>query len=445
MSVVNIVLRSNSDFNTILEGTQFSISVFANLTDGSSIDITSDCSIFSLDTNFIELSHISKALFLANREGSGYIKAIYINGIETFSTSKQFICYNSFFKENYLNYFFPEIDSENIRSHQRVRVTFDTLMDMLDILYAYNSDLSVISNFKNGKSQFLNLMAQNVGFERFDFSSFNTAYEDIETQSFRELISNIMELLSVRGTQLAYEIFFRALGYFIELQEFWYDVDGNLIEINAKDESKSTFFAYNVNGELIDSIPYPRRDPRYFFGAQDSSKDGLIKKFEDDTFNWDNEAFERNSNIIANSGNNFKNNKSNYVRVSIVGPVNENVFESPQNFSLEKKIAIKKYLEYLRPQHIQYIDEAFGHNITTETLWSFDAEDFIAGLLSQNKIGNEVLMEILEKFISSPIKNIYEELSSSNKWDKKLRWDNKIRWDYKTHLIEVFEWKKKEN
>ena len=60
-------------------------------------------------------------------------------------------------------------------------------------------------------------------------------------------------------------------------------------------------------------------------------------------------------------------------------------------------------------------------------------------------MGDEILIEILEKFISSPIKNIYEELSSSNKWDKKLRWDSKNRWDYKTHLVEVFEWEKKEN
>jgi hypothetical protein len=443
-SVLNIVIRSSSDFNTILEGTQFTISVFANYTDGTSLDVTSETSILSLDNNFMELPHISQNTFLAYKEGSGYIKAIYIKNTETFSVSKQFICYNSFFKDNYLTYLFPSLDAGNIRNHQRIKITFDTLMEMLDILYAYNNDLSVISNFRNGKSQFLSLASQNVGFERFDYSSFNTAYEEIETQSFRELVSNIIELLSVRGTRLAYEIFFRALGYFIELQEFWYDVDGNLIEINPTDESKSTFFAYNTYGELIDPIPYPRRDPRYFFGAQDNSKENLIKKFDNESFEWEQLSFDKNNNIISNSENNFKNNKSNYVRISIKAPVNENVFQAPENFSLEKKIAIKKYLEYLRPQHIQYIDEAFGQRITTETLWSFQ-ENFIAGLLNQNKIGDELLDQILEKFISSPVKNIYEELSSANKWDKKLRWDSGLKYDYKTHLVEVLTWTREIN
>ena len=120
----------------------------------------------------------------------------------------------------------------------------------------------------------------------------------------------------MRGTQLAYEIFFRALGYFIELQEFWYDVDGNLIEINPTDESKSTFFAYNTYGELIDPIPYPRRDPRYFFGAQDNSKENLIKKFDNESFEWEQLSFDKNNNIISNSENNFKNNKLNQLEIS---------------------------------------------------------------------------------------------------------------------------------
>jgi hypothetical protein len=179
---------------------------------------SSSCRYFS--RFFLELIDLPKHTFLAKKEGSGIIKGVYKYNGETFYISKQFICYTSFFKDNYLTHLFPEFDSNNIKNNQIVKSTFDTLMDMLDILYAYNYDLKVIANFSNGKSKFLSLMSQNIGFERFDFSQVNTAYELSETESFRELITNMTDLLSIRGTKLAYEIFFRALGYFIELQPF---------------------------------------------------------------------------------------------------------------------------------------------------------------------------------------------------------------------------------
>lgn len=438
MKILNLTLTHDAEFSSYLLNSTFRIRIYANTLNDGAVEVTDDAEVFSLDQdNFLELVEQPKHTFLAKKEGSGIIKAVYTYNGETFYISKQFVCYTSFFKDNYLTHLFPEYDAENIRSNQISKSTFDTLMDMLDILYAYNSDLQVIANFRNGKSKFLSLMSQNVGFERFDFSQINTPYELIETESFRELITNMTDLLSLRGTKLAYQIFFNALGYNLKLEEFWYDKDGNLIEINSDDEALSTYYAYNTSGEFIDNPPYPRSDPRLFFGSDNlrNAPTGYLKQYENGVLKYKKQEFVNNKELINNSNNNFINNKSNYIRVYITDSINNNIYQSLNSFSLEKRLAIKKYLEFLRPSRVQYIDEAFGYNLVQETLSSLEDQVNFAELIIYS-LTNENLEQILEKFISTTVKNINDELASKNKWDRKLKWDLDFKYDFKTHLIE---------
>ena len=186
MKVLSFFLTHDSEFSTYVLNSTFRVRTYVNTLDEGVVEVTNDSEVYSLDSdNFLELPSGPKHTFLARGEGSGVIKATYTYDNEVFYTSRQFVCYTSFFKENYLTYLLPEYDSNNVRSSPKVKALFDTLMDMLDVLYAYNKDLGVISNFKYGKSKFLSLLSQNVGFERFDYSQLNTEYEFSENESFR--------------------------------------------------------------------------------------------------------------------------------------------------------------------------------------------------------------------------------------------------------------------
>lgn len=440
MKVLSLVLTHDSDFSSYLLGSTFRVRVYVDTLDNGRVEVTNNAQVYSLDSdNFLELPNEPNHTFLARAEGSGVIKALYTYGGETFYVSRQFVCYTSFFKENYLTYLFPEYDANNIRSTAKVKALFDTLMDMLDVLYAYNADLKVISNFRYGKSKFLSLLSQNVGFERFDFSQVNTNYEFSENESFRELVANVVDLLSVRGTKLAYQIFFQALGYNLKLEEFWYDQDGNLIEVNSEDDTQSTYYAYSTQGVLIDSTPFPRTDPRLYYGSDKLSvaPQGYLKTYENGVPRYVKVDYVNNKVLTTNSGNNYVNNKSNYVRVTVTESLNSEVYESPSNFSLEKRLAIKKYLQFLRPLHVQYVDESFGYNLGTEVLQSLDDSFHYAQLILKS-FSDEYLEQILEKFISSTVKNINDELYAKNKWDRKFKWDSGLKYDYKTHLVEEF-------
>ena len=226
MKIIRIKLIHQKDFNNYLKDERINLSVIAETSDLGEVNITgySDLNLFSLDQdNFYLIPDSNDGIrvqFLAKNEGSGVIKASFFYNDETFYISKQFLCHGSFFKDNYLQYLIPTLDAQNIQSNQFLKSILDTLMEMIDILYGYNQDLKIISNFKYGKSKFISLLAQNVGFERIDFTQFNSKYEFTNDETFREIISNIFDLLSIRGTRLAYELFFNALGYITTLQEF---------------------------------------------------------------------------------------------------------------------------------------------------------------------------------------------------------------------------------
>lgn len=440
MKVLSFFLTHDSEFSTYVLNSTFRVRTYVNTLDEGVVEVTNDSEVYSLDSdNFLELPSGPKHTFLARGEGSGVIKATYTYDNEVFYTSRQFVCYTSFFKENYLTYLLPEYDSNNVRSSPKVKALFDTLMDMLDVLYAYNKDLGVISNFKYGKSKFLSLLSQNVGFERFDYSQLNTEYEFSENESFRELIGNFVDLLSVRGTKLAYQIFFQALGYNLKLEEFWYDSNGNLVEVSSDPNVPSTYYAYNTSGELLDSPPYPRPDPRVYYGSERllNAPNGYLKTYSGTKPTYVKQSYVSNKSLLSNSGSNFVNNKSNYVRVYVTNSINPDVYEDPTNFSLEKRLAIKRYLNFLRPLHVQYVDESFGYNLTTEVLHSLE-DNFDWAQLLLKSVSEENLEQILEKFISTTVKNIVDELYAKNKWDRKLKWDSGLKFDFRTHLTEEF-------
>lgn len=414
-SLKSISITYIGDFPNFIIGDIIKIGVRAHYYDNTEVNITSDpeLSIISLDDNFLiktEKSTDGYFQAVAIREGSGIIKATYVSSdLKKYYSSKQFICHNTFFKTNYLDYLFSSFNKSKIESNLYVKIIFDTLMEMLDILYAYNEDLKIINNFSNGKSKFLSLLAKNIGFDRIDFLDINTSKEQSSDLVFKDLLTNMFDLLSIRGTKLAYELFFGALGYKISIQEFWYDENGFLIDINTEDPQNSTFYAYNTDGTFVDSPPVPRNDPRKNSGTSDS--------------------------VLRNS-------KSNYIRVNIDNSISDDIADPPEFFSNEKKIIIKKYLEFLRPSHVQYITETtIGASFIDFPVEIVDSINF-SKFLNYDSILNDTVTGFNEKFIIGNILDfLNEEWSTFIKWDGEIVWDSdSFFWDLRKFLEDYIEW-----
>lgn len=415
MSTKRIYFIHNKDFTNYKINEDIDITLWAEFHDGTTQNITGlqSVDVFSLDQDFCFLKEFAnnKYTFYFKKEGSAILKGTYKDEFgKTFYTIKQFLGHETFFKDNYLKYFFSSFDSNKIESNNFVKAILDTLMEMLDILYAYNEDLKIIGNFKEGKAKFIELLSQNIGLERIDYTDINTQYDQSSNEIWKELMGNMLDLLSIRGTKLAYEIFFGALGYNIDIQEFWYDDEGALIEINSENNSLSTFFAYRDDGSLIDSPPIPRRDPRRFRNTTTS---------------------------------NFINSKSNIIRVNIKESKNSLFAIPPSNFSTEKKKIISQYLEFLRPTHIQYIKEAIGGLNLLDEATSLEENLVYGGYYNRELLDDAfdffgTISSVYEQFIVGSIKNITTEFASLNRWDSGIRYDSELNWDFKSFLNEEF-------
>jgi hypothetical protein len=342
---------------------------------------------------------------LFRKEGTGFLKAVYNDGINSLLVdTRNFICYVSFFKENYLNHLVGDFNKEKILANPKNKAVFDTFMEMLDILYAYNQDLKEISSFDNTKSNFLDILAQNVGFLRVDTLARNTSLEDKEDYIFRELLKSMIDLLSIRGTKAAYELFFSAIGYNIRLNEFWYDENGDLVEIDPYDEQNTTYIGYNIDGSLKNNVAEKQNDPRknvpkqkrFVFNVDVDSDDNIIRSYEmpfempiiENVFVYLNcikcgprrdykivnkTRIVFNADINLNDGDAvfvlknpdysvFRNAKSNYMRVNISSK-DEDKFTPPSFFSNQKKRLINYYLDFLNPIHMQYLPEFLINDI----------------------------------------------------------------------------------
>ena len=358
-------------------------------------------SFYSLDDDnlFLFEKRVNEPFVIFFRkEGTGFLKAIYDDGVnQLLIDTRNFICYTVFFKDVYLDHLMGEFNKEKILASPKNKAVFDTFMEMLDILYAYNQDLKEISSFDNTKSNFLDILAQNVGFLRVDTLAKNTIDEDKDDYVFRELLKSMVDLLSIRGTKAAYELFFGAIGYNIRLNEFWYDQNGDLVEIDSYNELNTTYIGYNTSGSLKNNISEKQNDPRKFVPKQErfifhieADSNNTIRSYEM-PFNMPNInnvfvyincikcgpkrdfSIVNNNRIVFNVDlnihegdaifvlknpdyNSLLNSKSNYLRVSISSK-DENKFSAASAFSTQKKKIINYYLDFLKPIHMQYLPE----------------------------------------------------------------------------------------
>lgn len=306
--------------------------------------------ITSFDTAAIIQKKSDGYYLIPMREGSAYLRAYYNKtGDDSIVEDTEIVVYGSFFSENYTK-FFSSYDIGVIESNKKLQGLFYTCMEFFDILHAYAKEAMYNSDPVNVKWRFLSSLGETYGFDRFVFPDGNDVNENLSERLYRELLNNLFDLLEIRGTPLAYELFFNAIGCDIDLLEFWYDDNSNLVEINPYNESASTYLTYDANGIQVESNVLTI-DPR----AKVST------------------AYAYN-----------KNNKSNYVKPVITQ-------KSGLAYTVSQQTIIRSYLEFLRPLHIKYLSESFGINITTKNdqLWAFGQDSIFSTQLNNTGIDFE--------------------------------------------------------
>ena len=304
-------------------------------------------SINSMDDNvFIEriIEPLSKTLLSVNliavREGSATVSAYYTLPDNTIVTGEaEIVVYEPWFRENYWR-LITEFDVKSIGVNKydpsanlatMADCTLKACFEMYDVLWAYNKDISNITDPMLAKNKFLDSIGKTRGLPKTDFSQDNTEMEYFASKLYRELLNNLYDLLQVRGTQLSYEMFFGALGYDIQLLEFWYNENGLLVEINPNDtidKTLSTFNIYDETGRIINNDTM-KIDPRF----------------------------------LVNSTNNYNFcNKSIYIK-PVFSPKTGYDFGTNSSYSISQRNLINRYLDFLRPQHIQYLSSSLEVDI----------------------------------------------------------------------------------
>jgi hypothetical protein len=133
-----------------------------------------------------------------------------------------YYCYKYFNEEqflfnNMLNHLVPRYDSEIITSTTNLKVYFDGLGILLDSLDQKVSDVYNTGDIDSVDEQFLQYIAQLLGYQKEDFSIVNV--------SFREIIKNLIQIYKVKGTNYSTELFFKFLGFDVDLREYYWDRD----------------------------------------------------------------------------------------------------------------------------------------------------------------------------------------------------------------------------
>lgn len=267
-------------------------------------------------------------VFYPLAKGTCQIGAYYTYAGQDLASKQECLIYSAFLRDNFAVSSLGTLDYNSYQGNTKFRVLLKSLFELFDILYAYQSDIDSINDKMNIKDKFLTIMSNSYGLEKqaiYDGTKWEYAYNKM----YRELLYNLIDLIRSRGTKLAYELFFGALGYDIQLLEYWFDKNGNLVEIDPENFLNSTFYPYTIDGNPLGDIQFPQIDPR---------KD-----------------------ISPNNKYNFCQ-KSVYVRPILTV---KNLVDHPASSNAAyERMLIYKYLQWLKPNHIEYLQTMFKLNVS---------------------------------------------------------------------------------
>ena len=244
--------------------------------------------------------------------------------------------------------------------------------------------------------KFLNNIGQNLGFDRFDVYNQDTEFEFVSNFLYRELLKNLINLLNISGTRRSYELFFSALGYDIQLLEYWWDSDGNLVEKNYLDDgrqfpgnTRSTFRKYTSDGVYLNQIS---KDPVRFNTPQN------------------------NYNIAQ---------KSNFVQ-----PIISKKPGFAGSYTLENRQLIRFYLNFLKPIHIKYFSEILVQDEIIDTLFGFT--EIFPGSLPLDQVNfTDILNEdfLMDMDDSDPLFSVNQATNYNDELGNRVKWNSGYKWN----------------
>lgn len=395
-------IKIESEYFFYKIGETVSVTVKGINFDGSLEDITLQSSIISLDDKFIQCEG-NQLKFI--KEGTAVITAYYTDGNDKYETSKEYISITDFYKKEYLNHFFSVFDAQKIKNNIKLKIMFDSIFSFFDIINAYKKDLTDI----NDKSKFLSNLGMNIGFER-NLDLFDSESTDIFNELYKELIKNMIEIIRLRGTKLSYDLFFGALGYDIEIDEFWRNTEGKLIQIDdfalgnevfpntsyLAGRKKSTFYAYNEDGVLVNNEEKEYPDPR---------------KYSD----------KNNDKYYAS--------KSNYLR-PLIFPRDPSITQNIGSMNSSKRKAVFEYLELLRPGYAKYLPLVVSYILNDDILEELE-EEFVHVFFKIFELEDIIEDFIPDEIIKGALYNIIHYLDSNSIYYdiSGITYDNGFKYD----------------
>jgi len=145
----------------------------------------------------------------------------------------------SFFLDNHQD-FMPSYDSQIMQDSLKMKIWQEAFMRQFDIFVGKIDDIIENGNIDIIAEEYLDYMAQLVGFERGD--------TNLGDSLFREITKNIIEVYRIKGTNYSFELFFNFIGFEIDVIEYYFDrrfyKSNNVVNPYTKETSLFKFGRY---------------------------------------------------------------------------------------------------------------------------------------------------------------------------------------------------------
>jgi len=248
-----------------------------------------------------------------------------------------------FFRSNYQN-FLPEYDYLSIVSEEKIKIFQEAFMREYDRFASIIDEMYNIVDIDKTPTEYLNYLAQAVGYEREDRVLLRDA-------SFRELIKNIVEIYKIKGTNYSFELFFNFLGFSATIKEFWFDKrfsDPGITSNPETSQADSDFYQYYLTStKPTRYIPTGMQIP--FVITEDlivpTLDVNLFNKYIDDgTYT----AAELLGNTTGFTDQQYTYFKTNVIEYSIT-PLVSSEDDDEDQLTLEEIVIIQRYATFLTP------------------------------------------------------------------------------------------------
>ena len=161
-----------------------------------------------------------------------------------------------FFLENSQT-FTPSYDAQIIQSQDKIRLWQQAFMKQFDRFAGIIDDILEIQDIDVIAEEYLEYIAQLVGFERGDTS--------LGESLFREITKNIIEVYRIKGTNYSFELFFNFIGFEIDVIEYWFDkrfyYSNEVVNPYTKENNNFKFAYYLTPIKPTDGYPKGMNTP----------------------------------------------------------------------------------------------------------------------------------------------------------------------------------------